>query len=72
MRRALPLHPGDVFRTPARPGAKWHKVLACRRNKSGTLYVTVRRSRAMRALGLPPTQRIPFYLIEAFGYEVKH
>lgn len=70
-RQKLPLHPGQSFRSPARASAKWHRVLACRRRKDGTVYVAIRRARTWKALGLPRVQRVEFFLIDSIGYETK-
>lgn len=70
-RQRLPMRKGDVFRAPAKPSAKWHRVIACRRRKDGTVYVCVKRLRFWRLLGLGPVQRIEHAYLAQVGYEVK-
>ena len=70
-RQRLPLHPGDVFRSPAHAPAKWHRVIACRRRKDGTVYVAVKRDMFWTRLGLGKVHRMEMSMLEGIGYEVR-
>jgi hypothetical protein len=70
-RQRLPLKRGDLFRSPDRPSAKWHRIIACRRRKNGTVYVTVRRGAFWSRLGLGKIQRLEMSMLDGVGYRVK-
>jgi hypothetical protein len=67
----LPFKPGDIFRSPAKPSAKWHRVIACRRRKDGTVYVTVRQGRFWSRLGFGKIHRLEMTMLAGNGFEVK-
>ena len=70
-RERIDIRPGDLIRCPDRATARWHRVVRVGRRKDGTRYVTIRRSRIWRALGLPPTQRLEWGHLKALGYGLK-
>ena len=52
MRERIPIRPGDLIRSPDRPTARWHRVIRVGRRKDGSRYITLRRARWGRLLGL--------------------
>lgn len=70
-RERIDIRPGDLIRCPDRATARWRAVLRVGRRRDGTRYVTIRRSRFWRALGLSVDQRIEWSVLRAFGYGLK-
>lgn len=70
-RERIDIRPGDYLRCPDRATAGWHRVVRLGRRRDGTRYVTIRRARIWRLLGLPPMQRIEWALLKGFGYGLK-
>ena len=70
-RERIDLRPGDRIRCPDRATAAWHTVQVVGRRREGTRYVTIRRSRIWRALGLPPMQRLEWGHLKALGYGIR-
>jgi hypothetical protein len=70
-RERIPIRPGDLVRCPDRPTAGWHRVVRVGRRRDGTRYVTIRRGRIWRVLGLPAMQRIEWSMLRALGYGIK-
>ena len=71
MRERIPIRPGDLFRSPDRPTARWHRVIRVGRRKDGSRYITIRRGRLGRLLGLGPLQRLEWASVKALGYGIK-
>jgi len=71
MRERIPIRAGDLFRSPDRPTARWHRVIRVGRRKDGSRYITLRRGRLGRLLGLGPLQRLEWASVKALGYGVK-
>ena len=70
-RERIPIRPGDLVRCPDRATAGWHRVVRVGRRRDGTRYVTIRRGRIWRALGLPAMQRIEWVTLWSLGYGIK-
>lgn len=70
-RERIDIRPGDLIRCPDRATARWHRVVRVGRRRDGTRYVTIRRSRIGRLLGLPPMQRLEWGHLRALGYGIK-
>jgi len=49
----------------------WHRVARIWRNSAGQFMVAFRRSRKMRALGLPVYQKVAWSQLASFGVGVK-
>ena len=71
MRERIPIRAGDLFRSPDRPTARWHRVIRVGRRKDGSRYITIQRGRLGRLLGLGPLQRLEWASVKALGYGVK-
>ena len=71
MRERIPIRPGDLFRSPDRPTARWHRVVRVGRHKDGSRYITLRRGRLGRLLGLGPLQRLEWAAVKALGFGMK-
>lgn len=70
-RERIDIRPGDLIRCPDRATARWHRVVRVGRRRDGTRYVTIRRSRLGRLLGLSPMQRLEWGHLKALGYGLK-
>jgi hypothetical protein len=70
-RERMDIKPGDRIRCPDRATAAWHTVVRTGRRRDGTRYVTLRRGRFWRALGLPAMQRIEWSELRGFGYGIR-
>ena len=71
MRESIGIKPGDRIRCPDRPPARWHTVISVGRRKDGSRYITLRRGRLWRLLGLSPLQRLEWSFLRAVGFGVK-
>src|SRR3990167_4106592 len=58
MRERIPIRHGDLFRSPDRSTARWHRVIRIGRRKDGSRYITIRLGRFWRLLGFGPLQRL--------------
>ena len=70
-RERIGIQAGDLFRSPDRPTARWHRVVKVGLRKDGTRYITIHRARIWRAFGLSPMQRLEFAEIKALGFGVR-
>jgi len=70
-RERLGIRPGDLLRCPDRATARWHRVVRVGRRKDGTRYVTVRRSRLGRLLGLSRMQRLEWSMLRGIGFGIR-
>ena len=71
MRERINIRPGDLIRCPDRATARWHRVVRVGRHKDGSRYITLRRGRLGRLLGLGPLQRLEWAGVKAIGYATK-
>ena len=71
MRERLPIRPGDLIRCPDSPTARWHRVIRLGRRKDGSRYITLRRGRFWRLLGLGALQRLEWSTVKALGFGTK-
>ena len=71
MRERIPIRPGDLIRSPDRPTARWHRVIRVGRRKDGSRYITLRRARWGRLLGLGALQRLEWAAVKAVGYGIR-
>lgn len=70
-RERIDIRPRDLIRSPDRATARWHRAARVGRRRDGTRYVTIRRGRIGRLLGLSPMQRIEWVTIRALGYGIR-
>lgn len=72
MKRArIGIKPGDYIRCPDRATARWRRVVRVGRRRDLTRYVTLRRGRIWRALGMTQYQRIEWSFLRAIGFGVR-
>lgn len=70
-RERIGIQPGDLIRCPDRATARWHRVARIGRRNDGTRYVTIRRGRIGRLLGLSPMQRLEWSMLRGVGFGIK-
>lgn len=70
-RERIGIEVGDLIRCPDRATARWHRVVRVGRRKDGTRYVTLRRTKFWRALGLSAFHQIEWSDLRAIGYGLR-
>lgn len=70
-RESIGIRAGDLIRCPDRATARWHRVIRVARRKDGTRYVTIRRGKIGRLLGLGSFQRLEWRMVRGVGFGIK-